>query len=137
MVKKKEHRCTDGVACHHTVADLNPRSQVVKSTEMTVIRCLALIKLWDDEIGKTSYKDKAKYSYVKKDWTDVQPAKYFKILGERAYSVEAILIEMFKRYKAGTLQREVLDLYETLPPKVQARKEIKNGIAAIRKKFDR
>ena len=109
---------------------------------MTVIRGLALIKLWDEEI----HRDR---DFGWNDWTDVTPAKYFKILGERAYSVDAILIEAFKRYKDGTLHRQVLDLYEGLPDGIWKQKRNDNpkrklelkgrrdGIDAIREKLDR
>ena len=140
--KGPTHKCRDGVSCHHTIKDLNPRSQVVKSSEMTVIRALAIIKLWDEEI----HRDR---DFGWNDWTDIKPSKYFKILGERAYSVDAILIEMFKRYKDGTLHRQTLDLYETLPDGIwkQSRKDTpkrklelkgrRDGIDAIREKLGR
>ncbi len=114
----------------------------MKSSEMTVIRALAIIKLWDEEI----HRDR---DFGWNDWTDIKPSKYFKILGERAYSVDAILIEMFKRYKDGTLHRQTLDLYETLPDGIwkQSRKDTpkrklelkgrRDGIDAIREKLGR
>jgi hypothetical protein len=113
-----------------TVADLNPRSQAVKTNEMTVLRVLGLIELWDDEIIRDRF-------HGWNDWTDIDPKKYYKILGERSYSNQAVLIEAFKRYKDKTLHRQVLDLYDNLPPKAQQRKEIKNGIANINKEFNR
>ena len=101
-----------------SVDDLNPKSQVVKGMEMTVLRCLQIIEAFDAlEKGQ--------------DWADVPGPTYRKILGTDHYQQRAVIIEMFKRFQSGTLYREVLDLHSNLPPAAQARKEIKDGITRI------
>ncbi len=138
----KPHKCRDGVSCHHTINDLNPRSWPVQRSEQAVLRALGFIELWDEEIIRDR-------DFGWNDWTDVDPKKYRKLLGDNANATSAILVTMFKAYKDGSLHRQVLDLYETLPDGIWKQKrndtpkrklELKgrrDGIDAIRKKFDR
>ncbi len=118
-----------------TVADLNPRSQVVKSMEMTVRRGMLIIQAFDAlEKGE--------------DWQDVPSTTWRKILTGPRYRVDSMLMEMWKRYKDKTLHGQVLDLHANLPPKIwnpkradppKRKKELKgyrDGIDAIRETFD-
>jgi hypothetical protein len=107
----------------HTVADLNPRAQAVKSLEMTVVRCLQLIEVWD-KLPKGG------------DWADTEMSDYRRILGNGHYAQRAAIVEMFRRYKDGTLHREVLDLAANLPPSVLERKEIRLGVDRIKSGSD-
>ena len=111
------------VVSHHTVKDLNPRSQAVKSLETTVLRCLQLI----EEFDKLQAGD---------DWMGVPMAKYRTILGNDHYNHRNMIAEVFKRYQGATLYKEVLDLFENLPPAAQKRKEIADGIRGVRKAID-
>jgi hypothetical protein len=106
-----------------SVADLNPRSQPVKTLEMTVIRCLGLIAAFEAlEKGE--------------DWTDVPSITYRKTLGDDHYQQRAVISECWNRFKSGTLYSQVLDLAANLPPAALERKEIHDGIRAIRKQLD-
>ena len=104
------HECTSGVECHHTVEDLNPKSHAVKHLEMTIKRAIKLIDLWDIELVDR------RWGGVKKDWTDVSPEKYTRILGERfAWRTDSVIAELYARYKSKALHGQVLDLYKQLP----------------------
>lgn len=107
----------------YTVADLNPRSQSVKSLESTLVRIFILIeayeKLEPDE-----------------DWTDIPGATYRKTLGER-YEYPRLYEECYNRWRDGTLSRQILDLAANLPPDVLKRKEIADGLARINTGSDR
>jgi len=107
----------------YTVKDLNPRAQAVKGMEMTVLRALQIITVFDD-LNKGQ------------DWSDVPNKSWRKILGGKHYEERALINEMWVRYKDKSLHQQVLDLHENLPPTVQKRKEIKNGITAIRERLD-
>jgi hypothetical protein len=111
-----------GMSEEKTVADLNPRAQAVKSLETTIVRALALI----EEFDKLE---------PDQDWSDVPGAAYRRIIGER-YEYGRLLEEVYNRWKGGTLYREVLDLYENLPPAAQERKEIKNAISGVIARLD-
>ncbi len=92
---------------HYTVADLNPRSQIVKPLETTVIRALGIINAFDAlEKGE--------------DWSDVPNVVWRKVIGTRHYENQAVLIEMWARYKSPdmSLHRQTLDLFDNLPPTV-------------------
>lgn len=107
-----------------TVKDLNPRSQAVKSLEMTVIRTLGLIEAFEAlEKGQ--------------DWTDVEMVTYRRVLGNDHYQQRAVIAECYRRFRSGTLYGEVLDLYENLPPAAQGRTEIKRGISQISRRVHR
>ena len=106
-----------------TVKDLNPRSQAVKSLETTVIRCLGLIEAFDLlEKGQ--------------DWSYVPSATYRRVIGNDHYQSWNMIAEVFKRWQDGTLYRQVLDLFENLPPEAQKRKEIQIGIRSINARLD-
>ena len=106
----------------YTVKDLNPRSEAVKNLEMTVLRALQLIEAFDAlEEGE--------------DWTDVPNATYRNIIGPR-YQHGRMLEECWNRHQRGTLYRQVLDLFENLPPAAQKRKEIQDGIRSINARLD-
>jgi hypothetical protein len=107
-----------------TVADLNPRSQAVKGIEMAIIRCLGLIEAFE-ELDKNQ------------DWTDVEMSRYRKILGNGHYQERNVIAECYNRFRRGTLYGEVLDMYENLPPAVQQRKEVRDGIKRVRSAINR
>ena len=105
-----------------TVADQNPKAQAVKFNEMTVLRVLQLIEAFDAL-------DKGL------DWQDVPSGTYRKIIGPR-YEHGRMLEEVYKRWKSVRIYAEVLDLAANLPPSVLKRKEIKDGLRAVRAKLD-
>lgn len=100
---------------------LNPKSHAVKQLEMTVRRALETIEAFDKL-------DKGQ------DWTEVPNATYRKIFGTDHYTRQRMIEEVHKRYKSGRLFTEVLDLYNVLPEATQKRKELKSGIAKLRKR---
>ena len=102
----------------YTVADANPRSQTVKSMEMTVLRAIQLIAAFEALDSD-------------QDWWDVPGSTYRKIIGER-YEYPLLLSVCFDRWKRGTLYQEVLDLAANLPPASLEREEIKDGLQSIR-----
>ena len=108
----------------HISKELGPRKQAVKSLEMTVRRALAVIKVFD-ELPKGST-----------DWTDADPRDLRNALGDEVFNpTMSVLPELWKRYKDGRLQEQVLELVanivlESLPKKT--RKEIEDGIARFR-----
>lgn len=87
---------------YHTI---NPRTQSVKTVEMTVIRAIMFVdafEAWEAEHGKM------------KTWEDMDPAAFRKIYEDGWYTRTAEIEELFKRYKSGRLQREIVELAENL-----------------------
>ena len=131
----KPHQCVDGTTCRHTSDDLNPAGQPVKVLEMTLVRALKMIEMFtaleDDE-----------------NWTDI-PNKELRKVFQFHYAEHRQIEEMWRSYQSGSLQQQVLDLYENLPKDIwkikgnynPARKrELKgrrDGIATLRKEVDR
>lgn len=105
----------------YTVADANPRSQTVKSMEMTVLRAIQLIAAFEALDSD-------------QDWWDVPGSTYRKIIGER-YEYPLLLSVCFDRWKRGTLYQEVLDLAANLPPASLEREEIRDGLERISAKL--
>ena len=86
----------------------------MKHLEMAIKRAIQIIDLWDKELV-----DK-RYGGVKKDWTDVSPEKYTRILGEHfAWRTDSVIAELYVRYKSKALHGQVLDLYKQLPEKTK------------------
>ena len=117
-----------------TVADLNPNSAPVKNMEMTVRRAMLIIGAFDAlEKGE--------------DWQDVPNVTWRKAF-DRHYEALTELNQMWERYKDKTLHRQVLDLYDNLPPNIwkakrgatparkQELKGYRDGINRIRETFD-
>ena len=96
----------------------------MKGIEMAIIRCLGLIEAFE-ELDKSQ------------DWTDVEMSRYRKILGNGHYQERNVITECYNRFRRGTLYREVLDMYENLPPAVQKRKEVSDGIKRVRSAINR
>ena len=104
---------------------LNPRGEALKSIEMTVWRALQLIEAFD-ELGKDQ------------DWTDVKGSVYRRVIGER-YDYPRMIEETWKRYKDGTLYRQVLELADNLAMdglSKERRKELRSGLTKIGKRLD-
>jgi hypothetical protein len=107
---------------HYTVEDVNPRSATAKGLEMTTLRALQIIEAFEAlDVGQ--------------DWRDVPASAYRQIIGE-GYKWGRMLEECWNRYEDGTLYRQVLDLFENLPPTAQQRKEIADGITRINSRSD-
>jgi hypothetical protein len=94
----------------------------MKGPEMTVLRTVRLVEAFDD-VPKGG------------DWRDVPTKTYKNILGDDHYQMRNVLDELWKRYKSGTLFREITDLARNLPLKdikkenPERAKEIQRGIA--------
>ena len=96
---------------------------------MTVMRAIGIMDLWDKEITRDKWTGK----YL--DWTDVDPKKYKKVLGDSAYHYQATIVELFKRYKSKELHAQILMLADNLPLEdmpAKRRKEITNGLDRVR-----
>lgn len=107
-------------------SEVNPRGQAVKSTEMTVRRALAIVKVFDN-LPKEA-----------KDWSDAEPKELRKALGTDTFDPhQAVLPELWKRYRDRSLHQQILDLVESLDLSKLSKtsqKEIKSGIAKISKR---
>lgn len=103
--------------------ELSPRSQAVKSLEMTVRRALAIIDVFDNR------------PETAKDWTDCEPKALRNALGDDEFNPQqAILPELWKRYLDRTLHRQTADLaanldFDSLSKK--SRKEIEDGLSKL------
>lgn len=134
-VNKQLHQCVDGTTCRHTSDDLNPAGQPVKVLEMTLVRVLKMIEMFD-ALGDHE------------DWTDL-PNQGLRKVFQFHYAEHRQIEEMWKSYQSGSLQRQVLDLYENLPAglwkaevadnpnRTRELKGRRNGIATLRKEVDR
>jgi hypothetical protein len=104
-------------------SNINPRGKAVKSTEMTIRRVLALIKVFDELPPEA------------RDWSDAEPKDLRNAMGDGSFDPTlAVYPELWRRYKDGTLQQSVLDLVEAIDlEKIskKARKEIEDGINRI------
>lgn len=99
---------------------LNPRGQAVKTTEMTVRRALAIIRVFDSKPPDG------------KDWTDCEPKDIRNALGDEVFNPnQAVLTELWARYVDGRLHQQTKDLAANLDLSKlskKARKEIEDGI---------
>lgn len=120
----KNCRYDEKRAHHHTP---NPKGQAMKAVEMTIRRCLEIIKVFD-EIPKGE------------DWTVARPIDYRKAFGDANFDPSAAVIpELWTRYQDGRLFHQVLDLAENLVMEdlsKSSRKVIKNGLNSIRQRLD-
>lgn len=115
-----EHECQAGVACEHTVNDLNPAAQASKATEMAVRRILGLIEAWEALPPGG-------------DWADVPMATYRRVLGNDHYQQRTVLLEAWRRFKSGILYSQVEEAAANLPPSVLKKEELR-GLRDIRSK---
>ena len=98
----------------------------MKHLEMAIKRAIQIIDLWDKELV-----DK-RYGGVKKDWTDVSPEKYTRILGEHfAWRTDSVIAELYARYKSKAMHGQILDLYKQLPE--ATKKGLRSDVNRIRK----
>lgn len=96
----------------------------MKTVEMTIRRALAIIKVFDELPPEA------------KDWTDAQPKDLRNALGDDTFiPALALWSELWRRYKNGTLQTGVLELWDNLNAEdlsKKARKEIEDGLSRLR-----
>ena len=135
LAKRKPHLCVDGTTCRHTSNDLNPAGQPVKVLEMTLVRALKMIHMFD------ALEDD-------EDWTDLTNQELRKVF-QFHYAEHRQIEEMWKSYQSGSLAQQVLDLYENLPKDIwkikkdynpSRKRELKgrrDDIATLRKEDDR
>lgn len=98
----------------------------MKSAEMTVRRALALVKVFDNPPPGGA-----------KDWTDYEPKLIRDAMGDKAFDPkQAVLIELWARYKDKRLHQQIKDLAASLDMdkmSKKARKEIEDGLNRISK----
>lgn len=98
----------------------NPRGQAAKTTEMTVRRALAIIQVFDNPPAGA------------KDWTDYNPKDIKNAMGsDRFDPTQAVIVELWARYKDKRLHQQVRDLADNLDMdslSKKARTEIEKGM---------